>query len=67
MDQPPALAFTASADAWPGAIETEIGTPYAPLDAGKDFDFDKEIAYFVFFSCCYWFTFTKSMCFTHPF
>ena len=32
MDQPPAVAFTAFADAWPRAIETEIG-------AGKDFHF----------------------------
>ena len=30
MDQPPAVAFTAFADAWPRAIETEIG-------ARKDF------------------------------
>ena len=25
VDQPPAVAFTAFADAWPRAIETEIG------------------------------------------
>ena len=38
VDQPPAVVFTAFADAWPRAIETEIGATYAPLDAGKDFE-----------------------------
>ena len=32
VGQPPAVAFTAFADAWPRATETEIGAaPYAPL------------------------------------
>ena len=39
MGQPPAVAFTACAHAWPRAIETEIGAALAPLGAGKDFDF----------------------------
>ena len=38
MDQAPAAAFISFADAWPRAIETEIGPPYASLGAGKDFD-----------------------------
>ena len=39
MDQPPAVAFTACADAWPRAIEREIGTALRSIGAGKDFDF----------------------------
>ena len=31
MDQPPAVAFTAFADVWPRATETEIGAAFAPL------------------------------------
>ena len=38
MDQPPTLALTSFADAWPRAIEIEIGAPYAPLGTGKNFD-----------------------------
>ena len=40
MDQPPAVAFTAFADAWSRAIETEIGATLCAIGAGKDFDFD---------------------------
>ena len=41
MDQPPpAVAFTAFADAWPRAIETEIGATLCAIWRGKDFDFD---------------------------
>ena len=40
MDQPPAVAFTAFADAWPRAIETEIGGALCAIGRGKDFDFD---------------------------
>ena len=40
MDQPPAVALTAFADAWPRAIETEIGTALCAIGRGKDFDFD---------------------------
>ena len=38
MDQPPAVAFTAFADAWPRAIETEIGAALCAIGLGKDFD-----------------------------
>ena len=40
MDQPPAVAFTAFAGAWPRAIEMEIGGALCAIGAGKDFDFD---------------------------
>ena len=40
VDQPPAVAFTAFADAWPRAIETEIGAALCAIGHGKDFDFD---------------------------
>ena len=40
MDQPPAVAFTAFADAWPRAIETEIGAALCAIGRGKDFDFN---------------------------
>ena len=33
-----AVAFTAFADAWPGAIEKEIGAALCAIGAGKDFD-----------------------------
>ena len=39
MDQPPAVAHTAFADAWPRAIETEIGAALCANGRGKDFDF----------------------------
>ena len=42
MDQPPAVALTAFADAWPRAIETEIGAALFAIGRGKDFDFDFE-------------------------
>ena len=44
MDQPPAVAFTAIANAWPRAIETEIGAALCAIGAGKDFDFDFDSA-----------------------
>ena len=34
---PPAVAFTAFADAWPGAIEKEINAALCATGAGKDF------------------------------
>ena len=38
MDHPPpAVAITAFAEAWPRAIETEIGAALCAIDAGKDF------------------------------
>ena len=40
MNQPPAVAPTAFADAWPRAIETEIGAALCAIRRGKDFDFD---------------------------
>ena len=39
MDQPTAAAFTAFADVWPRAIETEIGAALCAIGRGKDFDF----------------------------
>ena len=35
MDQPPAVVFTAFADAWPGAIETEIFAALCAFGRGK--------------------------------
>ena len=35
MDQPLAVALTAFADAWPRAIETEIGTALCTIGAGR--------------------------------
>ena len=43
VDQPPAVAFTACADVWPRATETEIGTAVCAIGAGKDFYFDSLI------------------------
>ena len=43
MDQPPAVALTAFADAWPRAIETEIGAALCAIGRRKDFDFDFDI------------------------
>ena len=40
MDQPPAVTFTAFADAWPRAIETETGAALCAIGAGKNFDID---------------------------
>ena len=40
MDQPHTVAFTVFADAWPRAIETEIGATLCAIGRGKDFDFD---------------------------
>jgi len=39
VDQPPNAPFTAFADAWRRAIETEIGAVLAPSGSGKDFKF----------------------------
>ena len=36
MDQPPAVALTAFADAWPRAIETEIGAALCAIGHGKE-------------------------------
>jgi len=35
VDQPPAVAFTAFADAWPKAIETEIDAALCAIGRGK--------------------------------
>ena len=35
MDQPPAVAFNTFADAWPRAIETEIGAALCIIGHGK--------------------------------
>ena len=35
MDQPPAVAFTAFADAWPRATEMEIGAALCAIGAGR--------------------------------
>ena len=37
MDQPPAVAYTLLADAWPKAIETEIGAALCAIGRGKEF------------------------------
>ena len=34
VDQPPAIAFTAFADVWPRATETEIGAALCAIGAG---------------------------------
>ena len=39
MDRPPTVAFTAFTDAWPRAIEKEIGATLCAIDMGKDFYF----------------------------
>ena len=39
MDQPPTVAFTAFADAWPRTTETETGGALCVIGAGKDFEF----------------------------
>ena len=39
MDQPPAVALTAFADAWPRAIETEIGAALCAIGAGRTLTF----------------------------
>ena len=35
MDQPPAVGFTTFAEAWPRAIETEIGAALCVIGAGR--------------------------------
>ena len=35
VDQPLAVAFTAFVDAWPRAMETEIGTPLCAIGRRK--------------------------------
>ena len=40
MDQPPAVVFTAFADVWPRATETEIGAAQCAIGARKNFNFD---------------------------
>ena len=40
MDQPPAVAFTAFANVWPRATETDIGAALCATGEGKDFDFE---------------------------
>ena len=39
MDQPPAVAFTAFADVWPRATETEIGAALCAIGAGRALTF----------------------------
>ena len=39
VDQPPAVALTALADAWPRAIETEIGAALCAIGAGRSLTF----------------------------
>ena len=48
MDQPPAVVLTAPADAWPRAIETEIGAALCAIGRGKDFDFDIYIYIYIY-------------------
>ena len=42
MDQPPTVALTAFADAWPRAIETEIGAALCAIGAGRTLTFLKK-------------------------
>ena len=39
VDQPPAVPFTAFADVWPRATETEIGTALCTISAGRTLTF----------------------------
>ena len=39
MDQPPTVAFTAFADVWPRATETEIGAALCAIGAGRTLTF----------------------------
>ena len=39
MDQPPAVALTAFADAWPRAFEMEIGTALCAIGVGRTLTF----------------------------
>ena len=39
MDQPPTVSFTAFADMWPRAIETEIGAALCAFGAGGTLPF----------------------------
>ena len=39
MDQSPAVAFTAFADVWPSATETEIGAALCAIGAGRTWTF----------------------------
>ena len=43
MDLPPTVAFTAFADAWPRAIETELGAALCAIGVGKDFDLTNKV------------------------
>ena len=43
MDQPPAETLTAFADAWPRAIETEIGAALCAIGAGRTLNFFIEL------------------------
>ena len=43
VSQPPAVAFTAFADAWPMSIETEIGTALCAIGRGKGLVFATRI------------------------
>ena len=50
VDQPPAVAFTAFADVWPRATETEIGAALCDIGAGRTlafFDCSCEAKFFV--------------------
>ena len=39
MDQPPVVAVTALADAWPRAMEMEIGTALCAIGVGRTWTF----------------------------
>jgi len=43
LNQPPAVAFTPFADAWPRAMEIEIGAAQYATGAKRKFDFDMTI------------------------
>ena len=55
MDQPPAVALTAFADAWPRAIETEIGAAPCAIGAGRTLTLTFDMK-----ECCRFFVLWKS-------
>ena len=65
MDQPPAVAFTAFADSWPRAIETEIGAALCATGRGKglclDWGFVVNFSYMWSFNFIFYYTFDTEL------
>ena len=59
MGQPLAVAFTAFANVWPRATETEIGAALCAIGAGKDFDFDFDLLSQLYFTLYMYFFFLR--------